>query len=349
MRPLYLTMTAFGPYADTKKLDMGKLGNDGLYLITGDTGAGKTTIFDAICYALYGRPSGENREEWMLRSTYADSDTKTEVRLVFSHRGQTYEVARNPEYARKKQRGEGMTTEKANAELILPDGVVVSGKKEVTTVIEDLLGVDREQFTQIAMLAQGDFLKLLIAPTSERQEIFRRLFQTERYLNLQKKLSGEAKQLYGNCQDLRKSMEQYIQGILCEEENVLFLEVEKAKKKELPIEKVLEILSELEQEDVEKARKISRADRKNAKRIAGSRRADSDSARRKRTCKTAAGAGEKRAGGDRRTSASGDGDSSGTSKVRKSGRTGEDNSEGGAFCRTDQNPIIRKRQGHKRP
>lgn len=101
MRPLYLTMTAFGPYADTKKLDMGKLGNDGLYLITGDTGAGKTTIFDAICYALYGRPSGENREEWMLRSTYADSDTKTEVRLVFSHRGQTYEVARNPEYARK--------------------------------------------------------------------------------------------------------------------------------------------------------------------------------------------------------------------------------------------------------
>lgn len=256
MRPLYLTMTAFGPYADTKKLDMGKLGNDGLYLITGDTGAGKTTIFDAICYALYGRPSGENREEWMLRSTYADSDTKTEVRLVFSHRGQTYEVARNPEYARKKQRGEGMTTEKANAELILPDGVVVSGKKEVTTVIEDLLGVDREQFTQIAMLAQGDFLKLLIAPTSERQEIFRRLFQTERYLNLQKKLSGEAKQLYGNCQDLRKSMEQYIQGILCEEENVLFLEVEKAKKKELPIEKVLEILSELEQEDVEKVRKI---------------------------------------------------------------------------------------------
>ena len=106
------------------------------------------------------------------------------------------------------------------------------------------------------MLAQGDFLKLLIAPTSERQEIFRRLFQTERYLNLQKKLSGEAKQLYGNCQDLRKSMEQYIQGILCEEENVLFLEVEKAKKKELPIGKVLEILSELEQEDVEKARKI---------------------------------------------------------------------------------------------
>lgn len=256
MRPLHLTMTAFGPYADTKKLDMGKLGNDGLYLITGDTGAGKTTIFDAICYALYGRPSGENREEWMLRSTYADSDTKTEVRLVFSHRGQTYEVARNPEYARKKQRGEGMTTEKANAELILPDGVVVSGKKEVTAVIEDLLGVDREQFSQIAMLAQGDFLKLLIAPTSERQEIFRRLFQTERYLNLQKKLSGEAKQLYGNCQDLRKSMEQYIQGILCEEENVLFLEVEKAKKKELPIEKVLEILDELEQEDVEKTRKI---------------------------------------------------------------------------------------------
>lgn len=256
MRPLHLTMTAFGPYADTKKLDMEKLGKTGLYLITGDTGAGKTTVFDAICYALYGRPSGENREEWMLRSTYADSDTKTEVRLVFSHRGQTYEVARNPEYERKKQRGEGLTIEKANAELYLPDGVVISGKKEVTSAVEELLGVDREQFTQIAMLAQGDFLKLLIAPTSERQEIFRRLFQTERFLNLQKKLAGEARELYGNCQDLRKSMEQYIQGILCEEENVLFLEVEKAKKKELPIGKVMEILAELEREDVEKAQKI---------------------------------------------------------------------------------------------
>ncbi|CDD35651.1 exonuclease SbcCD C subunit [Roseburia sp. CAG:309] len=256
MRPLHLTMTAFGPYADTKKLDMEKLGKAGLYLITGDTGAGKTTVFDAICYALYGRPSGENREEWMLRSTYADSDTKTEVRLSFSHRGQTYEVARNPEYERKKQRGEGLTIEKANAELYLPDGVVISGKKEVTSAVEELLGVDREQFTQIAMLAQGDFLKLLIAPTSERQEIFRRLFQTERFLNLQKKLAGEARELYGHCQDLRKSMEQYIQGILCEEENVLFLEVEKAKKKELPIEKVLEILAELEREDVVKAQKI---------------------------------------------------------------------------------------------
>ena len=256
MRPLHLTMTAFGPYADTKKLDMEKLGKTGLYLITGDTGAGKTTVFDAICYALYGRPSGENREEWMLRSTYADSDTKTEVRLFFSHRGQTYEVARNPEYERKKQRGEGLTIEKANAELYLPDGVVISGKKEVTSAVEELLGVDREQFTQIAMLAQGDFLKLLIAPTSERQEIFRRLFQTERFLNLQKKLAGEARELYGHCQDLRKSMEQYIQGILCEEENVLFLEVEKAKKKELPIEKVLEILAELEREDVVKAQKI---------------------------------------------------------------------------------------------
>ncbi len=91
---------------------MGKLGNDGLYLITGDTEPAKLRYLMPSAMLLYGRPSGENREEWMLRSTYADSDTKTEVRLVFSHRGQTYEVARNPEYARKKQRGEGMTTEK---------------------------------------------------------------------------------------------------------------------------------------------------------------------------------------------------------------------------------------------
>ena len=245
MRPLQLTMTAFGPYADTKVLDMEQLGSDGLYLITGDTGAGKTTIFDGICYGLYGRPSGENREESMLRSTYADADTKTEVELVFSHKGETYRVVRNPEYQRRKRRGDGVTTEKAGAELYLPDGMVISGKTEVTNAVEELLGVDRQQFTQISMLAQGDFLKLLVAPTGERQEIFRQLFQTGRFLTLQKRLAGEAKELYYECQDIRKRLEQYAGGMLGDQEDMLFMDIEKAKKMELPMEDILSLLDQL--------------------------------------------------------------------------------------------------------
>ena len=258
MRPLQLTMTAFGPYADTKVLDMEQLGSDGLYLITGDTGAGKTTIFDGICYGLYGRPSGENREESMLRSTYADADTKTEVELVFSHKGETYRVVRNPEYQRRKRRGDGVTTEKAGAELYLPDGMVISGKTEVTNAVEELLGVDRQQFTQISMLAQGDFLKLLVAPTGERQEIFRQLFQTGRFLTLQKRLAGEAKELYYECQDIRKRLEQYAGGMLGDQEDMLFMDIEKAKKMELPMEDILSLLDQLICRDEAKYRDLEK-------------------------------------------------------------------------------------------
>ena len=156
MRPLYLTMTAFGPYADTKKLDMGKLGNDGLYLITGDTGAGKTTIFDAITYALYGEASGESRESSMLRSKYAAAETPTFVELTFTNGGRTYTVRRNPEYTRPKTRGTGTTVQKADAELTMPDGRVITKARDVTAAVTDIIGVDREQFARIVMIAQGE-------------------------------------------------------------------------------------------------------------------------------------------------------------------------------------------------
>lgn len=122
MRPVFLKMSAFGPYSGVTEIDFGKLGTGGLYLITGDTGAGKTTIFDAIAYALFGSPSGDNRDSSMLRSKYADESLKTEVELKFIYNGKEYTVRRNPEYLRKKTRGDGTTKEAAGAELYYPDG-----------------------------------------------------------------------------------------------------------------------------------------------------------------------------------------------------------------------------------
>lgn len=184
MKPEKLTMTAFGPYADTTVVDFTRLGQKGLYLITGDTGAGKTTIFDGLCYALYGEASGDNRKPEMLRSQYAASGTLTKVELVFSCKGQTYTVSRNPEYQRPKARGQGFTQEKAAAQLTFPDGRVLTRRGEVDKAVTEILGLDRDQFTRIAMIAQGDFQKLLLAGTEERKRIFQKIFGTQNFERL---------------------------------------------------------------------------------------------------------------------------------------------------------------------
>ena len=181
MRPIRLTMSAFGPYAGRQVIEFDRLGQQGLYLITGDTGAGKTTIFDAITFALYGEASGDTREPSMFRSKYAAPETPTEVELVFTYGGKTYTVKRNPEYDRPKSRGTGFTTQKAEAELTYPDGRVVTKQRDVDNAIREIMGIDRDQFLQIAMIAQGDFLKLLLASTEDRQKIFRQIFKTKRY------------------------------------------------------------------------------------------------------------------------------------------------------------------------
>lgn len=191
MRPIKLTMSAFGPYAGTTVIDFEKLGKSGLYLITGDTGAGKTTIFDAITYALFGEASGNSRDPSMMRSKYASPDTVTEVELVFAYGDKQYTVKRNPEYERLKTRGMGTTTQPAGAELKYPDGKVISKRGDVDAAIREILGVNRDQFSQIAMIAQGDFLKLLLAETKERQAIFREIFRTGKYLDLQEKMKAE--------------------------------------------------------------------------------------------------------------------------------------------------------------
>ena len=196
MRPLRLTLSAFGPYAAQTTLDLEKLGKGGLYLITGDTGAGNTTLFDAITYALYDHSSSGIREGSMLRCKYADDKTPTFVELEFEVHGVRYTVRRNPEYQRPKARGEGMTTEKADATLTYPDDrPPVTKAKDVTAAVQEIIGLDYNQFSQIVLIAQGQFTKLLNASTEERSRIFRKLFRTQRYAQLQERLQAEASAL----------------------------------------------------------------------------------------------------------------------------------------------------------
>jgi exonuclease SbcC len=245
MRPLKLIMSAFGPYAGRVELDLEQLGSRGLYLITGDTGAGKTTIFDAITYALYGEPSGDNREPAMFRSKYAQPDTPTEVELTFSYDGKRYTVRRNPEYERPAKRGGGTTIQKADAELRLPDGSLVTKPREVNAALIGIIGLNRSQFSQIAMIAQGDFLKLLLADTRSRQEIFREIFKTRYYMVLQERLKGESGRLQRECEAARASVAQYISGILCPEEDPLFPMVEQAREGALPLPETVELIETL--------------------------------------------------------------------------------------------------------
>lgn len=249
MKPNKLIMSAFGPYAGKVGVELDKLGQSGLYLITGDTGAGKTTIFDAITYALFGEASGENRETSMFRSKYANPQTPTEVELYFSCKGKDYYVKRNPEYERPKSRGEGLTNEKANAELHLPDGKVITKLKEVNNAIIEIIGIDRNQFTQIAMIAQGDFLKLLLASTDERKKIFQKLFKTQSYYVLQEKLKSESGKLSHEYDVIKSSIEQYINGIVCDEENAYFSEVYSAKNGDLTAEEIVKLLEKLIADD----------------------------------------------------------------------------------------------------
>ncbi|MBQ1897855.1 MAG: SMC family ATPase, partial [Ruminococcus sp.] len=251
MRPIKLTMSAFGPYAGVTTIDFDKLGNSGLYLITGDTGAGKTTIFDAIVYALYGRTGSEERVPSMLRSKYAAPDTPTYVELRFQCGGKEYRIKRNPEYMRPKSRGEGFTKESADCELKMPDNKVIVRRSEVDDMIYRIIGLDSRQFMQIAMIAQGDFKKLLLASTDERKKIFRQIFKTENYESLQQKLKGEFIQAKRRLDDVNNSIHQYIGGISCADDSDDFALVDKAKRQELPISETVSLIEKLNRADLD--------------------------------------------------------------------------------------------------
>lgn len=252
MKPLKLTISGFGPYADTQELDFSRLGNSGLYLITGDTGAGKTTIFDAITFALFGEASGNSRKADMLRSKYARPEDPTFVELTFSYEGKEYTVKRNPAYKRPKKRGEGLTDVDPSATLVYPDGRnPITKKEEVNTAIREIIGLSKEQFTQVSMISQGEFRKLLQADTESRQKIFRDIFGTELYVSVQNHLKYRASELNSSVESARQSTQQYICGILCSEDSLLFPEVRKAKNGAMLTADVLQLLEQLLEEDAQ--------------------------------------------------------------------------------------------------
>jgi exonuclease SbcC len=209
-----MAMSAFGPYAGRIELDLSPFGGRGLFLIAGDTGAGKTTIFDAIAFALFGEASGSTRTVDTLRSDFAAPHTKTYVELSFLHRGKPYTVTRNPRYARPKKSGEGTTIENADATLLLPDGTVVAGYRDVTAKITELFGVDYRRFKQLVMLAQGEFLRLLLADSKERGDILRRVFNTDLCQSAQRLLKEYEREAKKGCESVERSILQYISGIV---------------------------------------------------------------------------------------------------------------------------------------
>lgn len=264
MRPLKLIISAFGPFAQKREIDFSKLGRSGLYLITGDTGAGKTTIFDAITYALYGEASGANREADMLRSKYADDDTPTFVDLTFVYNDKEYNIVRSPEYERKKRNGTGTTKAQSKVTLTFPDGKVITKTREVSAAIESIIGIDCHQFKQIVMIAQGDFVKLLTAPTSERKLIFQKLFCTSNYGKLQEELKREAQSLKNEYGSISNSLKQYVNDIECDEGSIYFSQVQVLKNGVPSYDAIVELLSkiiksdaDLEQDVVDKIERVS--------------------------------------------------------------------------------------------
>lgn len=217
MRLIRLVMQGFGTYLEKQDLDFTVLKDKNIFVISGDTGAGKTTVFDAINYALYGDASGKDREGISFRSDFATPEEPTYVELWFALRDKTYYVRREPSYIEKKQKGEGEKEHKPYAELKLPDGKIITGIKPVTMEIEKLLGINKEQFRQIVMIPQGEFKKLLTADSQEREKIFRKIFGTEILERIQNKVNAEANELDKEVKFKRNERDAKLRDFECKE------------------------------------------------------------------------------------------------------------------------------------
>ena len=229
MRPVKLVISAFGSYSGKVELDLTRLGDHGLYLIYGDTGSGKTALFDAIVFALYGEASTPGRKPDMLRSQYADENEETFVQLDFEFKGERYHIERNPDYIYEKIHHSGALRaihHPERATLVLPDGTVLTGSEAVNQKIHELLGLSCEQFTQIVMIAQGRFQELLTASTEERNLIFRQLFHTELYKEIQEALEQESNRLTNRIRDHHHDIGRTVNGLKCTEDSVHYADTQ---------------------------------------------------------------------------------------------------------------------------
>lgn len=251
MKPMKLIISAIGPYADKMpEIDFEQFESKGLFLISGDTGAGKTTIFDAICFALYGETSGAYRDTRNLRSEYASPLTESFVDFYFSHQGKNYHVYRQPSYDRQKQRGAGTITEKEKAVFYADGEPPIEGTTAVNTAVKELLLIDFKQFKQIAMIAQGEFWELLNASTDDRTKILRTIFMTSAYQSMGYKLKDRKNASFSGRKTAEDSVVQYFNDALAPENETIATELsylqEKAKKSNSAwnLEEMLEILTD---------------------------------------------------------------------------------------------------------
>lgn len=254
MRPIRLSLQYFGSYTHKQTIDFDLLGTKGLYLITGDTGSGKTTIFDAILYALYGSMSGDYRSKdtTILRSTMAQETDKTEVELVFEFNGIHYTITRWMEYMQPKKRGDGFTKSDSGATMSWHGCLTpISKTKEVDAKIKEILGIEREQFSKIAMIAQGDFMKLLMANTDDRRKLFRMIFRTENYKALQERISEEFDEEKKRLSDEKVKVNTIIGMAQCDEDSTIRVQLDQAKGNKVftPVSVMIETIQKILEED----------------------------------------------------------------------------------------------------
>lgn len=255
MKPIRLEMSAFGPYAGKVTVEFDKLGQEGLFLVTGDTGAGKTTIFDAISFALYNNTSGNIREVSSLRSDYADETAETYVRFLFSHSGREYEIYRSPQYMRAKKNGIGFTIKQAKAVFKREPDTPVEGTKQVNEAVENLLKINYDQFKQISMIAQGEFREVLNADTKKRSEILQKIFSTESYRRMGTIMEQKYRAADGELKEIYRSIRQFFDSIKYSEDSFFVEEIQAVKKAQnsentiYQIEERKELLEKVIEED----------------------------------------------------------------------------------------------------
>ncbi len=262
MKPIKLVMSAFGPYAGkVQEIDFETFENQGLFLISGDTGSGKTTIFDAICFALFGKTSGSYRDTKNLRSDYALPNTETYVEFWFTHHGKNYHIFRQPPYERVKKRGEGTITQPEKVSLYEGDGAPLEGSSKVENRIKELLNIDANQFKQIVMIAQGEFWKMLNTSTKDRTEILRTVFMTKPYNQIEFKLLEYVNRSLGEKTDTEKEIIFELDRIEIGEESTHYETLEHLKKNIHEsnnlwnLDEIVETLDQIHEEDQELVKK----------------------------------------------------------------------------------------------